>query len=126
MSLPAVPGVAQVKQSAPPFAAGNYAFLVTATSSGGAHTLHTAPSTGTDLDYVRIWAKNNDSARRTVTLEVGGVTVGPIELGALGFPADIFPFRHPIENGNTIKVFASVASQVVVGISVTRISDAMV
>jgi len=127
MALPAVPGVAKFRQSSTPFAAGNYAYLITATSSGAAHTLYTAASSGTDLDYVQVWVKNNDAATRyDLTLEVGGVTVGPISVGASGFPALVFPFRQPLENGNTIKAYASGASKLVVGLSVTRISDAMV
>lgn len=121
MSNP-IPGDAIFRNPGGVFSTGNPAFVLTATTTGAAHTLHTAVTGTTDVDMVTLWAFNNTSADDEVTLEVGGVTVGPITVMRNSLPAMVLA-RIPMSNAITLKAFAGTTATVGVLISVTRLID---
>jgi len=115
-----IPGDALFVNPGGVFSAGNPGFLITATASGSAHTLHTAVTGTDDVDLVTLWAWTVSGANQTMTLEVGGVTIGPFAVFRNAMPTLVFA-RLPMNNGITLKAFAGAASVVGVFVSTTRL-----
>jgi hypothetical protein len=91
--------------------------LITATTGGGAQTIHTAVSGTTNLDEVWIYAYNEDTADATLTILWGGTTE----------PDNVMRFDVPpqagrylcvdgalLQNSLIVKAYASIASKIVV------------
>lgn len=94
---------------------GSPAIAITATSSGGAQTLHTAVSGTNDVEHVTLWAANVDGTTAyQLTLELGAVTLGPFQLQPLAAPTKILE-GWPMNNGLVVKGYADAASKIVVG-----------
>jgi len=115
-----IPGDAVFQNPGGVFSTGNPAFLITATTSGGAHTLHTAVTGTEDVDLVTLWAQNTTGTNDTITLEVGGVTVGAITVARNANPQLVLN-RVPMSNGITLKAYAGTTSVIVAMISVTQL-----
>jgi len=115
-----IPGDAIFQNPGGVFSAGNPAFIITAISSGTAHTLHTAVTGTDDLDLVTVWVYNTTSTNYTLTVEVGGVQMGPITVMRNALPAIIFA-RMPMNNGTTLKAYADTTAVLGVCISTTRV-----
>lgn len=98
---------------------------VTGTGTGSTVTVHTAHATA--LDFVTLWAQNNDvdSETRTLTIEWGGTT-DPDNLLVVSVPAKAGPVaicdRLPITNSLVIKAFSDEANDVVIYGHVVRVS----
>jgi hypothetical protein len=89
--------------------------LVAATADPGT-LIHTAVAGTSSLDEVWLWAHNTDTVDRTVTIEFGGnvtknlITLNvPHQAGA----ALVIP-GWPLQNGLTVKAYASAANVVAV------------
>lgn len=118
-----VPKDATLVNPASPFSAGNPAFLVTATTTGAAHTLHTAVAGTDDVDAVHLWAQNIDgSSAVALTLEVGGVSL-TVSVQRQATPLKVLD-GIPINSANTVKAYAGLASKIVVLLKVIRMTDA--
>ncbi len=97
---------------------------VTATTSGAAHTLHTSTTeTQNEWDSVYVDACNNHTEEVEVTVEWGGT--GAANTVVVNIPAKVgfvvlIP-NHRLRDGQTVKVFADVASVVNVYTDVERI-----
>lgn len=103
------------------FSSGNPAFILTATATGAAHTLHTAVAGTSSVDLVSLWVYNNSALNVNITLEVGGVdcifTVMRNSLPALALA------KIPMSNGITLKAFAATTAVIGVFISTTQLID---
>ena len=115
-----IPGDALFVNPGGVFSTGNPAFILTATTTGTAHTLHTAIAGTDDVDLVSLWVFNNTGVNDSITLEVGGVTVGPVTVMRSSLPALVLA-KIPMSNGITLKAFAGTTATVGVLISTTRI-----
>jgi len=104
------------------FSAGNPAFILTATTSGTAHTLHTAVTGTASVDLVTLWVYNNTAVNDSITLLIGAVQIGPITVNRSSLPAMVLA-RVPISNGVILKAFALTTATVGVIISTTRLVD---
>jgi len=101
--------------------------LVAATATPGT-TIHTASSTATDYDEVWLYATNNDTVSRTLTVEFGGTTspndIIKVTLAAQSGLFLIMPGL--VLKGNAtplvVKAFGSVANQITLSGWVNRIS----
>lgn len=89
--------------------------LVVATGDPGT-TIHTAVAGTSSLDEIWLWAHNTDTVDRTLTIEFGGNTTKnlvtltvPHQAGA----ALVIP-GWLLQNGLTVKAYASVANVVAV------------
>lgn len=97
--------------------------LITGTATGSANTIHTAPTGTAKYDLIFIEATNNDTVARELTVEWGGVT----SIGGLTYltiPSKsgwytVIPERR-LQNGLTVKAFASAASVITVNGYVRR------
>lgn len=101
------------------FSSGNPALLVTATSSGGAHTLHTATSGTDDADVLHLWASNVDaSAAVVLSIEIGAVTM-QVSVQRLAAPIKVLD-GIALNNGIVVKAYAASASDIVLMAKVIR------
>jgi hypothetical protein len=96
---------------------------VTGTGTGSTVTFHTAHST--NIDEVHLWAYNDDTQERTLTLEVGGTT-DPDNLVVISVPPQagltyVLPGWN-LTNSKTVKAFASTANVIVLSGYVNRLS----
>ena len=92
---------------------------ITATTNGGANTIHTVASGTTTLEFLTIEACHVDSANATtkLTLLVGGTTepddVITIDMDH-GAGAVVVQDKRLMQNGVTIKAYAQHASHIVI------------
>lgn len=101
---------------------------VTGTNSGGAVTIHTAHAT--NLDYITLFADNDDSSNLvTLTLEIGGTTdpdnLLKVSIPARGADGDgrrCVLLNQVLTNSKTVKAFASSANKIKISGTVTRYS----
>lgn len=97
--------------------------LITGTATGSANTIHTVPTNTALYDLIFLEATNNDTVARELTVEWGGVT----SIGGLTYltiPSKsgwytVIPERR-LQNGLTVKAFASAASVITVNGYVRR------
>jgi len=91
---------------------------VTATTSPGT-TLHTSVTGTTDFDVVKIIATNNDTADRTLYLQLGGTSSSDLRKVGLapGIPTTVVDCEH-FHNGTIIKAYASVTDVISCKVSV--------
>lgn len=93
--------------------------LITATTNGGAQTIHTVASGTTSLDFLTIEACHVDSANATskLTLLMGGTTE-PNEVICLDLDHGAGPVvvqdKRLMQNGTVIKAYAQHASHIVI------------
>lgn len=97
---------------------------VAATATAGT-LIHTAVSGTSSYDEVWLWAANNDTQARELTIEWGGTT-SPDDLVKVSLPAKgglvlVVPGVR-IQNGLAIRAFASAANVVNVACNVNRVS----
>ena len=96
---------------------------VTGTSTAGTVTFHTAHATS--IDEIHLWAYNDDTVARTLTLEIGGTT-DPDNLVVISVPPQGgLLYALPgicLTNSNTVKAFASTANVIIVHGYVNRLS----
>lgn len=100
---------------------------VTGTNTAGGVTVHTAQATTTAGlgDEIHLWAYNDDTVSRTLTIEWGGTTDPddlividiPPQAGALYIAPGLF-----LRNSLAVRAFASTANVVTVHGFVNRIS----
>jgi len=85
--------------------------------------LHTAVAGITSLDEVWVWATNNDTVSRNLTIELGGVT-SPDDLIVLGIDAKQGHFLViagvRLNNGVAIRAFGSAANVLCCAVNVNR------
>lgn len=96
---------------------------VTGTGTGSTVTFHTAHASA--IDEIHLWAYNDDTVARTLTLELGGTT-DPDNLTVVSIPAQagwvyVLP-GHNATNSKTVKAFASTANVIILYGYVNRIS----
>ncbi len=91
---------------------------VAATATTGT-LLHTAVSGSSNIDFVDVYADTDDSSTDiTLTFEIGGVTDPDNLLKVLvpkrGVDGDgrRLVLRQPMQNGDTLRAFASVANKI--------------
>jgi hypothetical protein len=93
--------------------------LITATTNGGAQTIHSVPAGTTTLDFVTIEACHVDSANATskLTLLVGG-TSEPADVISIdlihGAGATVIQDKRLLQNGMIIKAYGQHASHITV------------
>lgn len=93
--------------------------LITATTSGGAQTIHTVATGTATLEFLTIEACHVDSANATtkLTLLVGGTTV-PNDVITIdmdhGVGAVVIQDKRLMQNGVIVKAYAQHASHVVI------------
>lgn len=88
-------------------------------------TIHTAVTGTTDFDEIYIWATNQDTVDRSLTIEWGGVT-SPDDLITMTVPAKqgyviVIP-GVILQNGLLVRAFASVANVILINGFVNRIT----
>jgi hypothetical protein len=96
---------------------------VTGTSTAATVTFHTAHASA--KDEIHLWAYNDDSVARTLTLEIGGTT-DPDNLVVMTIPAQtgltyVLPGMN-LTNSKTVKAFASAGNVVVLYGYVNRLT----
>jgi len=93
--------------------------LITATTSGGAQTIHSVASGTTTLEFITIEACHVDASNATskLTLLVGGTTV-PNDVIAIdlihGAGATVIQDKRLLQNGVIIKAYGQHASHITV------------
>lgn len=97
--------------------------LVVAINTAGT-AIHTATTGEAFFDEIWLWAYNNDSAARVLTIELGGVT-SPGDIISKSIPSKdgltlVIPGAR-LNNGVAIAAFASAASQITIFGHVNRI-----
>ena len=120
MATSTVPGDTQIVNLGGAFTPGNGPFLITAVTSGTAHTLHTATAGTDNVDVVTIWAQCVDtSSSFLITIDVDGVEIGPMVAPRQSAPFIVLP-GLALNAGVVVKAYADTASKVVVMAKVVR------
>ena len=98
---------------------------VAATATPGT-LVHTAIAGTSAIDLIYLWVNNTDSAAHTITIEFGDATspdhhlVDAFSIAANSGQVQVC-FGIPLQNGKTVKIFASAANVIIVHGYVNRV-----
>jgi len=84
------------------------AIPITATATGSAQTIHTAPTGTTAFDEISVWAANTTGSAIQLTIEWNGASNALVFSVPANSVAAVIPEPGiPLRNAGTVKAFAS-------------------